>query len=125
MNWVVNRHLRLELNSSRVALETQDGAEVFDADVLDARVTWQFDLRSFLRLTYQESDIRRNPESYVDDVDTLSRNAGRQLLYSWKMNPQTAFFIGYADTYVDDNEPGTLAPSDRRWFLKISYGISI
>lgn len=125
MNWVVNRHLRLDLNSSRVELETQDGAEVFDADVLDARITWQFNLRSFLRLTYQKSDIRRNPESYVDDVDTLSRNAGRQLLYSWKMNPQTAFFIGYADTYVDENDPGTLAPTDRRWFLKISYGISI
>ena len=25
------------------------------------------------------------------------------LLYSWKLNPQTVFFLGYADSYVDDD----------------------
>jgi hypothetical protein len=89
--------------------------------VHDVRLTWQFSLRSFLRLTTQYQDIRRNPDSYTEIVDSRSRGLGRQLLYSYKINPQTVFFLGYSDALIDDDNLSGLTTTDRTWFMKIGY----
>ena len=60
---------------------------------------------------------------YEDDVDARSRNVGRQLLYSCKLNPQTVLFLGYSDSHVDDDELSSLRATDRTVFLKIGYAI--
>jgi hypothetical protein len=121
VNWNINRHLLLRYSGNFVALDTKDGAKIFDAAVHDLRLTWQFSVRSFLRLTTQFQDIERNPDVYTDEVDARSRDVGRQLLYSYKLNPQTVFFVGYSDALLDDDELDGLTTSDRTWFMKIGY----
>ncbi len=121
MQWNVNRHLLLDLNSAFVSLETQDGEQIFDAAVYDVRATWQFNRLSFLRLTAQVQDVERNPDVYTDAVDRRSRDIGTQLLYSYKLNPQTVFFLGYSDNRVDTDDLERLTPTDRTWFMKIGY----
>ena len=121
IEWNVNRHLLLDLNSAFVSLETQDGEQIFDAAVHDVRATWQFNRLSFLRLTAQIQDVKRNPDVYADPVDRRSRDVGAQLLYSYKLNPQTVFFLGYSDNRVDADDLEGLEPTDRTWFMKIGY----
>ncbi|MBT8101322.1 MAG: carbohydrate binding family 9 domain-containing protein [Gammaproteobacteria bacterium] len=121
VNWNINRNLFLRFRGALSRLETQGGEQIFDATVADARLTWQFNLRSFLRLTVQHQDIETNPSLYVDDVDANSRDVGRQLLYSYKLNPHTVFFLGYSDRYIDDDNLDGLTVSDRTWFMKIGY----
>ena len=87
----------------------------------DVRLTWQFSVRSFLRVTAQFQDITRNPASYIDEVDSHSRDVGRQILYSYKLNPQTVFFLGYSDALIDNDELSGLTTTDRTWFMKIGY----
>ena len=72
-------------------------------------------------MTIQSSDVSRNPDVYDEVVDAQSRNMGRQLLYSYKINPQTVFFLGYSDQYVDDDDLDGLTASGRSWFMKIGY----
>jgi hypothetical protein len=74
-----------------------------------------------LRLTTQFQDVERNPDAYVDSVDRNSRDVGRQLLYSYKINPQTVFFLGYSDALIDDDSLDGLTTTDRTWFLKVGY----
>ncbi len=119
--WNVNRNLLLRYQGTFVQLDTRAGDQVFDAAVHDLRLTWQFSVRSFLRLTTQYQDIDRNPAVYTDSVDARSRNVGRQLLYSYKLNPQTVFFLGYSDALLDDDDLSGLTTTDRTWFLKIGY----
>ena len=121
LNWNINRHLLMRLQGAIVSMDTKQGEKIFDASVFDARLTWQFNLRSFVRLTLQRSDISRNPDVYIDTVDEQSKNMGRQLLYSYKINPQTVFFLGYSDQYVDDDDLDGLTVSGRSWFMKIGY----
>ncbi|MCH8101297.1 MAG: carbohydrate binding family 9 domain-containing protein [Proteobacteria bacterium] len=121
LNWNINRHLLMRVQGAIVSLDTKQGEKIFDASVFDARLTWQFNLRSFVRLTLQRSDISRNPDVYIDTVDEQSKNMGRQLLYSYKINPQTVFFLGYSDQYVDDDDLDGLTVSGRSWFMKIGY----
>ena len=121
VNWNINRHLLLRYEGNLLSLDTKDGTRIFDAAVHDLRLTWQFSLRSFLRLTTQFRDIERNPDVYTDTVDARSRSVGRQLLYSYKLNPQTVFFLGYSDALVDDDQLSELTTTDRTWFMKIGY----
>lgn len=125
VNWNVSQNLLLRVNSTFANLETKQGEQIFDAAVIDARVTWQFNLRSFLRLSVQHQDIERNPAVYVDAIDAEDREVGRQLLYSYKLNPQTVFFLGYSDNHVDDDALAKLTVSDRSWFMKIGYAWSL
>src|SRR5690606_12144584 len=79
VSWNVNRNLFLRVNGSHLALETPAGKPVFDASMLDARLVWHFSLRSYLRLTVQQTDIERNPGAYLDPVAARRRDQGRQL----------------------------------------------
>ena len=121
MEWNINRHLLLRVESALVKLDTKAGEKVFDASIYDVRLTYQFSRRSFLRLTSQFRDVERNPDVYVDEVNAQSKRVGRQLLYSYKINPQTVFFLGYSDNHVDDDDLRGLEETDRTWFMKVGY----
>jgi hypothetical protein len=119
--WNINRNFLLDVRSIFASLDTKEGEKIFDASVLDARLTWQFSVRSFLRVSVQQSETSRNPDVYEDEVDADSKDVGRQLLYSYKLNPQTVFFLGYADHYIDEDHLDGLTASDRSIFMKVGY----
>jgi len=120
-DWNISRHLFLQFEATMLQLDTKEGRTIFDAAVYDMRMTWQFNRRSFLRLTTQIQDIDRNQDEYIDEVDANTRRVGRQLLFSYKLNPQTVFFVGYSDNHLDDDELDRLEETDRTLFLKIGY----
>ncbi len=124
LRWNVTRNLLLRYNAVLLQLETQEGAQIFDAAVHDVRLTWQFSVRSFLRLTTQFQDVERNQAEYTDSVDAHSKDVGRQLLYSYKINPQTVFFLGYSDQLIDEDALDGLTTTDRTWFMKIGYAFT-
>ncbi|MDG2374931.1 MAG: hypothetical protein P8M18_01145 [Woeseiaceae bacterium] len=55
------------------------------------------------------------------EVEVSSRRVGRQILYSYKLNPQTVFFLGYSDQHIEDDDLDDLMVTDRTYFLKIGY----
>lgn len=121
ISWNATRNLLLRLNGVRSEMKTVDGVPVFDATLADIRATWQFNVRSFLRFTMQYQDIDRNVDVYVDPEFAQEKDIGRQLLYSYKLNPQTVFFVGYTDRYIDDDSLDDLTAEDRTIFMKIGY----
>jgi hypothetical protein len=120
-SWNVSRSLLFRLRSTFSRLETLSEEEVYDAALIDSRLTWQFNVRSFLRLTLQYRDVSRNPSLYIEEVDARSKDVGRQLLYSYKLNPQTVFYLGYTDSYIDNDDVDDLTAEDRTWFMKVGY----
>ena len=102
-------------------LDSKEGPNIFDAKVYDVRLIWQFNSRSFLRLTTQMQDVRKNQDEYLEPVDEHSRDVGAQLLYSYKLNPQTVFYLGYSSHHIDDDDLESLTVTDRTVFLKVGY----
>jgi hypothetical protein len=121
VTWNMSRNLFLRVQGVYSELDTPDGTPIFEAILADTRLTWQFNLRSFLRLTVQYQDIERNPDVYIEPTDAREKEVGRQLLYSYKINPQTVFFLGYSDQYMDNDALDGLTESDRTVFMKIGY----
>jgi len=121
LDWNISQNLFLRLRATLLQLDTKQGEDVFEAGVYDIRMTWQFNRRSFLRFTTQIQSIDRNQDLYIDEVNARERDVGRQLLYSYKINPQTVFFLGYSDNHIDDDDLDGLQETDRTLFMKIGY----
>lgn len=120
INVNLNRHLELRF---RHTFETMDvaGDDLFTANLTDARISYQFNTRSFVRLAVIYRDIERNPDNYIDDVNESYKGFSTQFLYSYKVNPQTVFFAGYSDNGYQDDDLTKIEKADRSVFLKMSY----
>ena len=100
----------------------RDGGTAFEATVLNAGGSWQFDPRQRLRLTLQGSEVLRDPSLYADVVNETARDWATQLVYSYKVNPRTAVYAGASyGAFMDDDHPD-LFGNTRSVFLKLTYG---
>lgn len=122
LNLNLGKHLQLRLRHAFQALDMLDsGANIFTANLSDARLTWQFDVRSFVRLVVQHQDIERDPSLYLEETEGRSRSLSTQLLYSYKVNPQTVLFLGYSDAAEDGDLLTGFTAINKTWFAKIGY----
>ena len=95
---------------------------VYSANLTDLRLSYQFDVRSYLKLNLVYSDVHRNPNNNpMINVFKKDRSLSTQLIYSYKINPQTAFFVGYSDSSYQDDNLTRLRRDKRTFFMKISY----
>ncbi len=115
----LGRHLLLEFVYTYSTLDVE-GGQLFEANVPEMKIVWQFNTRTFVRAIFQYTDITRNPDLYIDEVDALSRDLFVQLLFSYKVNPRTVFFLGYSETGIE-TEDFSLTATNRALFLKLGY----
>jgi hypothetical protein len=123
LSWNLGRHLRTELSHAWQRLDV-DAGRLFTANLTELRLVWQFDVRTFVRAIVQRSLIERDPALYVDPVEARSDRVFGQLLFSWKLNPQTVFFLGYSETDLG-NDRVDLRQADRTVFVKLGYAWSL
>ena len=128
INWQLGIHFNARVSYTEQTLKVA-GGELFNARLSDIRLAYQFSIRSRLSLTIQTTDIRRNValfdannDSDADnDVARTFKTLGTQLIYSYKINPQSLFFLGYSDNAFENDELTSLQKSDRTFFAKVSY----
>lgn len=120
-----NTHLRMEADYEYQRLRA-DGAEVFTAQQLDLRLKYNMDLRNSIKFSLIYTDIDFNllnqPGILPDDLPfESSKDVSTQLIYSYKVNPQTVFFAGYSDHALKNDDVTSLRHDDRNLFMKFSY----
>jgi hypothetical protein len=116
----LGRHLQVKLNHNYQRLKV-DGGQLFETNLSDLRLTYQFSARSFIRAIVLYSDTTRDAQLYRNLVDARSKSLGTQLLYSYRLNAQTRFFVGYGDSAIQDATLTDLAATSRSVFAKFSY----
>lgn len=116
----IGTQFRFEIEMARSRLAVNDQS-LFDAHLYDIRGTYQFDTRQFVRLVMAYTDINRNQSNYTFDVDANSRSVGVQILYSYKLNPLTKFFVGYSYGALDNDDLNELTNDNQAVFMKFSY----
>ncbi len=119
--WRPGRHLELSLSEVSERFDVA-GGRLFSADLARLRVVWQFNVRTFVRAIVESTRVDRNLDLYLDpeDVNARERSLFTQLLFSYKVNPQTVLFAGYSDSRAgDDLVRSTLA--GRSIFAKVGY----
>jgi len=117
----LGRHVNLQLQHTLSRLDVP-GGELFEANLSQLRLVYNFNVRMFVRAIVQYTDIRRDPLLFPVPVDAHSKSTFSQLLFSYKLNPQTVLFLGYSDNYAGFDGVD-LTQTDRTVFAKIGYAI--
>ncbi len=118
-NLRLGRHASLVLRHSFERLDVQ-GGRLFEANLSQGRMVYQFNVRTFVRAIVQYRTLDRTPALYRDPVEPESESLFTQLLFSYKLDPRTVLFVGYSDTRL--GEQGVdLTQESRTFFLKLGY----
>jgi len=119
----LGRHLNLNLSHNLERLASE-GRRTYTANLLQARLIYNFSMRAFARAILQYRDVDRDPARYAAPVDKVSRSLFTQLLFSYKLNAKTVLFLGYSGQLLG-NQDIDLTRSDRTFFLKLGYALGI
>jgi hypothetical protein len=99
-----------------------DERYLYIANLSNLKLIYQFSRRFFLRTILQFADFKYNTDLYSSSIDPRSRHLFSQVLFAYKVNPQTVLFLGYSDDYYGySNIP--LNQKNRTLFLKIGYAL--
>lgn len=124
INWNLDKHLELKIQHTFRQLDAA-GANVFNARLTDFRATYQFNVLSFIRFSVIYNNTNRNADNYIytrpEDITTSSKNVSTELLYAYKLNPQTVFYLGYSDKHHTEDDFSDLRQNQRSIFMKFSY----
>jgi len=115
----IGRHLTMGLDHAFEQLELA-GGRLYRANISRLRAVFHFTGRSFLRTILQYVDYQYHPELYTAPVDSRFKHLFSQVLFSYKLNPQTVLFLGYSDNHFGDQDV-SLTQRDRTVFLKVGY----
>ena len=117
----INDHWQVQLEHSYSYLDNEQNERVYTANLTDLRVYYKFNMRSMLKLVLQFKDIDRDKDAYFSNVSEINRDFASQLVYSYKINSQTLFYLGYSDKGYQDDSLKELERDQRTFFTKLSY----
>ncbi len=122
----ITNHLEFDFYQTYSKLDADNAQGIKDnvyiAKLSELRLSYQFDVYSYLKLNLVYSDIDRNPDNnpFVY-VSTVNKSLSTQLIYAYKLTPQTVFFLGYSDSSYQDDDLNDLSREERTFFTKVSY----
>ncbi|MFQ6045415.1 MAG: DUF5916 domain-containing protein [Gemmatimonadales bacterium] len=117
----IGRPITLTVQHNIQRLEFGD-THIFTAHLFQTRLFYHFNVRTFVRAILQYQNVARNPVAYSLPIDSRARSLFAQLLFSYKLNPQTVVFLGYSDNRSGSSTV-SLTQSDRTFFVKLGYAL--
>ncbi|WP_175405813.1 carbohydrate binding family 9 domain-containing protein [Shewanella sp. MEBiC00475] len=121
IEWKLTESLVLDISHRYQTLDVDDG-RLFTANLSDMRLNWQLSLNSFIRLSSVYTRIERDPDLYkYQQPDKLYQDIGNELLYGYKLNPQSVFYLGYSDAFIANDDIDSLTQNEKTYFMKLSY----
>lgn len=115
-----SNHLALTLTGG-VRWLSIAGDRLFTSQVERLRATYTFNERMFVRAIVQNQRTNRDRDLYGFPVNQYGGSLAGQMLFAYKLNWQTVFYVGYGDLREATANEGELEPSNRQLFAKVSY----
>ncbi len=121
----IGRHIDMSINHRLLKLHL-NGNKIFNANISQASLSYNFNVRTFLRVVLQYRYTGRNPGLFNDNtVNRVDQRVFAQVLLSYKLNPQSVIFLGYVDNHQGwtnrDFREQALTQLNQTLFFKIGY----
>jgi hypothetical protein len=116
-------HLTLIADAAREWLDLDEATaagRLYTANIARLKAVYVFNQRSFVRAIGQYVSTTRDPALYGFEVPKRDGNFLGSILYGYRLNWQTVFFVGYGDNGIID-EGNSLVRTNRSFFVKVSY----
>ncbi|HEX3531795.1 MAG TPA: DUF5916 domain-containing protein [Thermoanaerobaculia bacterium] len=118
-------HVNAKLDHTYQRLNV-DGGRLFEANLSQLKLVYNFNVRCFVRGIFQYLDLKQDPALYDPAIrpfiDAKTQTFFTQLLFSYKLNPQTVLFLGYTDNRLGTQDL-SLSQTDRTFFFKVGYAL--
>ncbi|HUP48650.1 MAG TPA: DUF5916 domain-containing protein, partial [Thermoanaerobaculia bacterium] len=95
----LGRHINAQLRRIQQRLDVREG-RLSETAINELRLVYNFNVRSFVRAIAQHQDTERDPSLFRFPVQRRTESLFSQLLFSYKLNPQTVLFLGYSDSHL-------------------------
>ncbi len=117
----IGRNFNLEIDPNFQRL-SHHGMPTFTTYLLGTRMIYHFNKQTFVRSVFQYRYVDRNRNEFNDPASVASSTESffYQLLFSYKINPQSKLFLGYSSGYGSVNEH-PLRIQNRTGYLKVGY----
>ena len=119
IEYKIGQHLTVVLAQAFERLDVDPG-RLYTANISRVHLVYQLNKRTFLRTIFQYRRYERNVKLYKDEVESENKGFFSQVLFSYKINPQTVLFFGYSDNYYGDQSI-SLTQENRTFFAKLGY----
>jgi len=119
MDFNLGMHLKAEFDHTYEQLDVNSGL-LYTANISRIKLIYQINKEMFLRGIVQYVNYQRDETLYIDEVEPETKDIFTQFLFSYKINPQTVFFLGYSDNYYG-NYTLDVTQTNRTLFTKIGY----
>ena len=116
----LGRHLNLQVDHTLLQLDVLGGRQLFEVQLTQLRAIYNFNVRSFVRAIVQHQDLTQDPSLFAFPTVASAEDLFTQLLFSYKLNPQTVLFVGYSDNSAGFDQVD-LTRADRTFFVKVGY----
>jgi len=104
-----------------VTFAVQEAGSPIEVDGVLDEPAWASALVVPVAYEWAPGDITREPGRYSVPVAAHSRRLFTQLLFSYKLNPQTVLFLGYSDNSTAERRGADLLRVSRSFFVKLGY----
>ena len=116
----LGRHLNLQVDHTLLQLDVLDDRRLFEVQLTQLRAIYNFNVRSFVRAIVQHQELAQDPSLFGFPTVASAEDLFTQLLFSYKLNPQTVLFVGYSDNSSGFDQVD-LTRADRTFFVKVGY----
>ncbi|WP_076414791.1 carbohydrate binding family 9 domain-containing protein [Shewanella sp. UCD-KL12] len=121
IEWKITDSISLDLSHMYRTLDVDDGT-LFTANLTDMRLNWYFNINNFIRISSIYTDIERDPNLYLYSTPKATeQRLGNEVLYGYKLNPQSVFYLGYSDGMRSNEQIDSLTRDEQTYFMKVSY----
>ncbi len=120
IQWDVNDAVNIKLEHTFEKMTVLND-ELYTANLTDLRVNYQFNSDSKVRLSLIHNNMVFNPSNYTFDIDKKSISLGSQLVYSYRFDALSAFYLGLSSNAVDNDAINGLTTNQKSVFLKLSH----
>jgi len=120
IQWDVNDAVNIKLEHTFEKMTVLND-ELYTANLTDLRVNYQFNSDSKVRLSLIHNNVVFNPSNYTFDIDKKSKSLGSQLVYSYRFDALSAFYLGLSSNAVDNDAINGLTTNQKSVFLKLSH----
>lgn len=121
LDWKILDNLSIDISHTYRTMDVDSG-RLFTANLTDSRINWHININNFIRLSAIYTHIERDPSLYqYSQPDALQEMLNNEVLYGYKLNPQSVFYLGYSNGLISDENIETLTRDEQTYFMKLSY----
>jgi hypothetical protein len=117
----IGRNISLSMDTIYQKLETLNNRRIFTTWLINGKALYHFNKNTFIRALLRYRNVDRNNEAYMQPVSTESKSLFGQLLFNYKLNPESVFFLGFTEQFGDAPERNSLRLQNRTFFMKAGY----